>query len=53
MRLGIKPDIGRFGVKSGDFEAIARYALAKKNLPDTPFSVTSKDIFEILALVMN
>lgn len=53
MRLGIKPDIGRFGVKSGDFEAIARYVLAKKNLPDTPFSVTSRDIFEILTLAMN
>ncbi|MDQ7837181.1 MAG: iron-containing alcohol dehydrogenase [Thermodesulfobacteriota bacterium] len=53
MRLGIKPDIGRFGVKSEEFEAIARYVLAKKNLPDTPFPVTSRDIFEILALAMN
>lgn len=53
MRLGIKPDIGRCGVKAGEFEAIARYVLAKKNLPDTPFPVTSGDIFEILTLAMN
>lgn len=52
-RLELELDIGRYGVKQTEFEAIARYVLAKKNLPDTPFPVTSGDIFEILTLAMN
>ncbi len=48
--LGIRIDIGRHGVKQEEFEAISRYVLARKNLPDTPFTVSSKHIFEILAL---
>lgn len=48
--LAVRTDMGHYGVRPTEFETIAGYVLAKKNLADTPFAVTPEDIYEILTL---